>query len=145
MRCNLKGLLLIVAASAVLTFLAVLVYRLDEPHVSATRHGVSASIANRFLPSHLQLPDTASDVTCFVDFGAAEAEFAISEKPFLYWCKSNGWAAIPLTSPTPYFEPLALPEDTQPVTRGYAYAPPDGQGNYDAVRGRACFWTSTFP
>lgn len=111
----------------------------------ATARGVSAEAANRRLWQELQLPATASDVTYYTDSGGCEAEFAISEEPFLDWCESRGWDPQPIGSPIPYFEPVLLPDDRRPVTRGYTITPRDGRGVYDTDRGRAAIVISEFP
>lgn len=140
-----KALLVVVAICSFLSFLAWNAYRTWQRQAGITRNGVAADVANDILWPRLRLPEDASDVTCYVDFGAAEAEFAISEESFLAWCKVNGWAVEALVTPVPYFEPMVLPEDPRVVTRGYGFTPPDGRGCFDSDRRRAGFWASTFP
>ena len=136
---------MLVAAVAVLILVGSFMLRAYQQHAGATRTGVSSQTANQLLSPSLMLPDAASDVTVYVDFGAAESEFAISEAAFLAWCNSRGWSPEPISTPTTYFNPMWLPADTRSVKRGYTFAPPDGQGVFDSDRSRACFWTSTFP
>ena len=145
MKFSLKSLLMLVAAVAVLILVGSFMLRAYQQHAGATRTGVSSQTANQLLSPSLMLPDAASDVTVYVDFGAAESEFAISEAAFLAWCNSRGWSPEPISTPTTYFNPMWLPADTRSVKRGYTFAPPDGQGVFDSDRSRACFWTSTFP
>ena len=136
---------MLVTAVAVAILIGTLFYRGYQRNVGVTRTGVSTQTANQYLPTSLALPDAASDVTVYVDFGAAESEFAITEDAFLAWCNSRGWTATPISSTIPYFEPMHLPADTQSVNRGYTFKPPDGEGVFDAERSRVAFWTSTFP
>ena len=145
MKFSLKPLLLLVAAVSVLILIGSFAIRSYHRHAGVTHTGVSSQTANQILPASLALPDTASDITVYVDFGAAESEFAISEEAFLAWCKSQDWSCSPISTPTTYFEPMHLPADSRPVNRGYTFAPPDGQGVFDSERLRACFRTSTFP
>jgi hypothetical protein len=120
-------------------------YRVYLSYVGTSSQGVSVARANRMLWPHLRLPDAASDVSYYVDFGAAEAEFTVPQQEFLNWCQAKGWDCRPITSTTPYFEPMAMTGDPRPVTKGYCFFPPDGQGVFDANQSRACFWVSTFP
>ena len=145
MKFSLKSLLLLVAAVTVLILVGSFILRAYQRHVGVTRTGVSSQTANQHLSPSLMLPDAASDVTVYVDFGAAESEFAISEDAFLAWCKSRGWSPEPISTPTTYFDSMWLPADARSVNRGYTFTPPDGQGVFDSDRSRACFWTSTFP
>ena len=145
MKFSLKSLLLLVAAVSVLILIGSFAIRSYHRHAGVTHTGVSSQTANQILPASLALPDTASDITVYVDFGAAESEFAVSEDAFLAWCKSRGWTPTRISSPIPYFEPMCLQADTRSVSRGYTFVPPDGDGVFDAERSRAAFWTSTFP
>lgn len=105
----------------------------------------SVQWANAWLWQEARLPEAASDVTFFVDFGACEAEFAISERPFLAWCEAHGWEVESIDEPVAYFDPMWLAPDTRPVDRGIHFSPPSGRGVYDATRSRAAYWISTFP
>lgn len=145
MRFSLRSLLLAFVICAICIVVTLAVRRQYLRHAGVSDKGVSSHTANQMLPAGLRLPDTASDVTYYVDFGAAEAEFAVSEEDFVNWCRTNGWTVEPIQSVSPYFEPMCLPTDSRPVVRGYHFSPPDGQGTFDADRSRACFWVSTFP
>lgn len=143
MKLSLKSLLALVTICAVVLAVGSCVYR-NVRRQTIQLH-VTSQVANRYLMPLLHLPDEAADVTIYVDFGAEEAEFAISEEAFLTWCNDRGWQMAPLTEPTVYFEPMCLPADNRIVRQGYTFWPAHGQGVFDAERCRACFWTSTFP
>ena len=144
-KYSLKTLFIFVAICAIAIVIGIRLNRATSRYVGTSENGVSTSVANKMLSAHLRLPASASDVSYYVDFGAEEAEFAISEQDFLKWCHTQGWAVEPIRSPVAYFEPMAMPDDSRQVDRGYHFSPPDGQGTFDADRSRACFWTSTFP
>ena len=129
----------------VLVLVGGFIFRAYQQHAGVARTDVSPAVANQYLPPALVLPDAASEVTVYVDFGAAESEFSISEDAFLAWCNTRGWSTKPISTPTTYFDPVRLPADTRLVNRGYTFAPPDGKGVFDSRRSRACFWTSSFP
>jgi hypothetical protein len=114
-------------------------------NLSATGAGTSHAIANRAMWTGLELPSYASDVTFYVDQYGCEAEFRISEQDFLDWCKGKGFRISRISSPVPYFQPIALPGDERLVAYGYEFSVPDGAGVFDADRGRAAFYASTFP
>ena len=92
-----------------------------------------------------ELPDSASDVTYYADFGGCEAEFAISESEFLAWCHVRGWSPKKIHGSIPYFQPVLLADDDTIVTNGFTFDIPDGEGVFDADRSRAAFRASTFP
>jgi hypothetical protein len=144
-RFSIRSLLIIIAICAIGIVLTLAVRRQTLWLVGTTGTTASAHAANQILGDELRLPAAATDVTYYVDFGAAEAEFAVSEEDFLNWCRTKGWAVQSIESVSPYFEPMWLPSDSRPVVRGYHFSPPDGQGTFDADRSRACFWVSTFP
>lgn len=137
--------MMLVAACAIAILIGSFAFLAYQRNAGVTLSGVSSQTANQYLSSSLALSDAATDVTVYVDFGAAESEFAISEDAFLSWCDSRGWSPDPVATPTTYFDPMWLPSDTRVVNRGYTFTLPDGRGVFDADRSRACFWTSAFP
>lgn len=145
MKFNLKFHLLHATALAVLILIGVYCVRGFELHGGALRTGISSTVANQYLLHSLKLPDAASDVSVYVDFGAAESEFAITEDAFLEWSKANGWLVNSIIQPVAYFESIQLPSDPRLIIRGYVFEVPNGQGVFDADRSRACLCTSTFP
>jgi hypothetical protein len=106
----------------------------------------SPAIANFYLAKYCQLPDTASDVYCYTDWAAAEAEFAIAESDFLKLCKANGWQPDPIGEPIKYFYPVWGPkEDSRLVHHGYYCYAAGGDLVFDAERSRAAWHASEFP
>ena len=95
---------LVVLFAVIATILTAIVWHRNyfQPH----RMGVSSSIANRMIWKGYKLPEAATDVTYYADFGGCEAEFAISESEFLKWCKQGGWTPQEILKPIPYFEPV---------------------------------------
>ena len=79
---------MLVAACAVVIAVGSYVFHGYQRLAGVTRSGVSSQTANQHLSPSLALPSAATDVTVYVDFGAAESEFAISEDAFLGWCQS---------------------------------------------------------
>ena len=71
--------------------------------------------------------------------------FSITEKDFLEWSTKKEFKPIEITSPLPYFQPVLLPDDVRPVSKGYTFSPPSGQGVFDGERSRAAFFVTTFP
>ena len=109
------------------------------------RSGVTASVANRMMWDEYKLPESASDVTYYVDFGGCEAEFSISSVDLVQLCQERNWRFVEIDSPIEYFDPERLPANKRLVVRGYTIDVPDGEGVFDADRSRAAFWVSTFP
>lgn len=116
-----------------------------QRYYATTRSGVTAAVANRKLWAGYTLPATATDVTYYADSYGCEADFAIAETDFVAWCAARGWAVTPISSPTPFFQPVLLPDDETPVADGFTFQMPNGEGTFDRTRSRAAFRVSTLP
>lgn len=135
-------ILLFVVALPILLYGCVLVVKMT----GCSGKSASATMANLFLESNHHLPQTASDVYYYTDFGASEAEFKISEHDFLDWCNSKNWTPEPISDPVHYFYPTWGPEeDNRMVSRGYSCYATGGVLTFDAERSRASLRVSDFP
>lgn len=141
MRFHLATFLKVVSIIAIILAVIASYRNYYQPH----RTGVTAAIANRMMWPGYELPEGASDVTYYVDFGGCEAEFQIDETAFLAWCEHRGWMPVRIGKPLPYFQPVLLADDERPVRKGYTFNIPYGRGVFDAERSRAAFCASTFP
>jgi hypothetical protein len=150
MKYSVRTLLLFVTICAVVTAAGVSVYRFAyRPFYvawwGAEATGVSSQEANLWIWSHLQIPASASDVTYISDAYGCEAKSALSEGDFLTWCRGNEWPVEEITTPTPFFQPVLLPDDNREVAHGYRFSLSDGRGVFERDRSRVAFVVSEFP
>ena len=109
--------------------------------------GASARIANSIIWRTLRISDSARDSTCAVDFWRCEVDFAVTEAVFLEWCADNNWETVPIDAVDWYLKPAREHHVCGRgllVGSGYYFKFPEGNGIFDAGRGRANFRADRF-